>query len=45
MLIGRKRNTHKNKTAQKELILEFGSDVISAEGLLIKKIKSNCISE
>ena len=27
----------KNKTAQKELILEFGSDVISAEGIIDKK--------
>ena len=27
----------KNKTAQKELILEFGSDVISAEGVIDKK--------
>ena len=26
-----------NKTAQKELILEFGSDVISAEGIIDKK--------
>ena len=36
----------KNKTAQKELILEFGSDVISAEGVIDKKkIESCCISE
>ena len=36
----------KNKTAQKEIILEFGSDVISAEGVIDKKkIKSCCISE
>ena len=27
----------KNKTAQKELILEFGSDIISAEGIIDKK--------
>ncbi len=27
----------KNKTAQKELILEFGSDVISAKGIIDKK--------
>ena len=27
----------KNRTAQKELILEFGSDIISAEGIIDKK--------
>ena len=27
-----------NKTAQKEIILEFGSDVISAEGVIDKKL-------
>ncbi len=32
-----KQILNKNKTAQKELILEFGSDIISAEGIIDKK--------
>ena len=33
----RKEILDKKKTAQEELILEFGSDVISAEGIIYKK--------